>query len=124
MPERSAPAVHWVLVTLMLWILAHALPAMGSRRRNPSTACRTPWQRRGVDDLVRFRSAPKPPSSPYSTDRAPLDGAASRLVRPYVCARETAARWRRRTALVLAADFGVDLDTRDIHAVVAGGGIR
>ncbi|KPI08918.1 hypothetical protein OK074_3442 [Actinobacteria bacterium OK074] len=124
MPERSAPAVHWVLVTLMLWILAHALPATGARRRKPSTAWRTPGQRTGVDGPVQAPAAPKPPSSPYSTDHAPLDATASRLVRPYVCARETAARRRRRTALVLAADFGLDLDTRDIHAATAGGGIR
>ncbi|MDX3457764.1 hypothetical protein PV396_38430 [Streptomyces sp. ME02-8801-2C] len=81
--------------------------------------------------------------SPYSTDRAPLDGSASRLVRPYLpdvmdrapemaaslstarvrpyrAARERAVRLRRRTVAVLAADFGIDADTRDIHAVLSG----
>ncbi|NEC84779.1 hypothetical protein [Streptomyces sp. SID12501] len=79
--------------------------------------------------------------SPYSTDRAPLDGSASRLsrpylpaltdavpgaaavgaprtarVRPYWAARERAVRLRRRAITVLAVDFGIDVDTRDIHA--------
>ncbi|MDX2690458.1 hypothetical protein PV406_36220, partial [Streptomyces scabiei] len=49
--------------------------------------------------------------SPYGV-HAPIDGAASPLVRPYVaaCEEEAALQQRRRLALVLAADFGVDLD--------------
>ncbi|MDX2572643.1 hypothetical protein, partial [Streptomyces scabiei] len=49
--------------------------------------------------------------SPYGV-HAPIDGAASPLVRPYLaaCEEEAALRQRRRLALVLAADFGVDLD--------------
>ncbi|MEH0420367.1 hypothetical protein [Streptomyces sp. B21-083] len=79
--------------------------------------------------------------SPYSTDRAPLDGSASRLARPYLpaladsvaeteafaalrtarvrpywAARERAVRLRRRAVAVLAVDFGIDIDARDIHA--------
>jgi hypothetical protein len=124
MAERSAPAVHWVLVTLMLWILARVLPTTGARRNTPAAAFRKPLPGKGVGGPVRL---PAPRVSPYSTDHAPLDGAASRLVRPYVTtARETAARQLRRTILVLAADFGIDLDTRDIHTAPAAvwGGMR
>ncbi|WP_149830311.1 hypothetical protein [Streptomyces tailanensis] len=56
--------------------------------------------------------------SPYGLDH-PLDGAATRLVRPYLAAheREVAQQQRRRLALVLAADFGIDLDR---HLIGAG----
>ncbi|MFM9594269.1 hypothetical protein ACKI1J_20195 [Streptomyces scabiei] len=49
--------------------------------------------------------------SPYGL-HAPIDGAASPLVRPYLTVHEdeAALQQRRRLALVLAADFGVDLD--------------
>ncbi|MBP5862821.1 hypothetical protein QBA57_21675 [Streptomyces scabiei] len=49
--------------------------------------------------------------SPYGL-HAPIDGSASALVRPYLVAHdeEAALRQYRRLALVLAADFGVDLD--------------
>jgi hypothetical protein len=57
--------------------------------------------------------------SPYYL-HLPLDGAESRLVRPYVAAdereRERARQHRRRVALVLAADFGIDLDAHVIGA--------
>ncbi|WP_282697543.1 hypothetical protein [Streptomyces sp. CC208A] len=51
-----------------------------------------------------------------------LNGESTALVRPYLVTHERqeerAARQRwRRLSLVLAADFGVDLDTRDVHAV-------
>ncbi|WP_406170082.1 hypothetical protein [Streptomyces sp. NBC_00996] len=49
--------------------------------------------------------------SPYGL-HLPLDGTATRLVRPYLTAHEheRAQQQRRRLALVLAADFGIDLD--------------
>ncbi|WP_406727142.1 hypothetical protein WJ438_24400 [Streptomyces sp. GD-15H] len=49
--------------------------------------------------------------SPYCR-HLPLDGAASRLVRPYLTAheQEQARRRHRRRVLVLAAGFGADLD--------------
>ncbi|MPY64398.1 hypothetical protein FNH08_46790, partial [Streptomyces spongiae] len=58
--------------------------------------------------------------SPYGLP-TPLDGAASALVRPYLAAHEreaeeAALQQRRRLALVLAADFGVDLDRHLIGA--------
>ncbi|WP_328838303.1 hypothetical protein [Streptomyces europaeiscabiei] len=69
---------------------------------------------------VRHLSAPAPTlassglprhRSPYGL-HGPIDGAASPLVRPYLAAYEEEAvlQQRRRLALVLAADFGVDLD--------------
>ncbi|MFE7764840.1 hypothetical protein [Streptomyces sp. NPDC057438] len=49
--------------------------------------------------------------SPYGL-HTPIDGSTSALVRPYLAAHEedAALRQYRRLALVLAADFGVDLD--------------
>ncbi|MFI1419517.1 hypothetical protein ACH4VX_16230 [Streptomyces sp. NPDC020731] len=49
----------------------------------------------------------------------PLDGGDSRLVRPYLAAHEqerARQRRRRRVTLVLAADFGIDLDQHIIGA--------
>ncbi len=88
-------------------------------------------------------------SAPVAVQRRPglLDGSASRLSRPYLPAladmapevpvsprtarvrpywttRERVTQYGRRTSLVLAADFGLDLDTRDIHAVLNGVGSR
>ncbi|MDX3544468.1 hypothetical protein PV729_18920 [Streptomyces europaeiscabiei] len=63
---------------------------------------------------------PGPPAarSPYGLDQGPFDGAASPLVRPYLVAveREQARQSRRRLALVLAADFGIDLDRHVVGA--------
>lgn len=60
--------------------------------------------------------APKPTPlprhrSPYGL-HIPLDGSETRLARPYLPAHdgERALQQRRRLALVLAADFGIDLD--------------
>jgi hypothetical protein len=57
------------------------------------------------------------PRSPYGLATT-LDGTASRLVRPYLLVheREAALQQRRRLALVLAADFGIDLDQHLIGA--------
>ncbi|MDV5148081.1 hypothetical protein R1T08_28920 [Streptomyces sp. SBC-4] len=60
------------------------------------------------------------PRSPYGLD-GPLNGDESALVRPYLLAydqrQERARQRQRRLALVLAADFGIDLDTRDLHGL-------
>ncbi|MEV4936778.1 hypothetical protein [Streptomyces zaomyceticus] len=49
--------------------------------------------------------------SPYGREPHTIDADASPLVRPYLAAHEQeSARQRRRLALVLAADFGIDLD--------------
>ncbi|MEU3748707.1 MULTISPECIES: hypothetical protein [Streptomyces] len=63
---------------------------------------------------------PPSPRSPYGLD-VPIDGHESALVRPYLVAydqrQERARQRQRRLALVLAADFGFDLDTRDLHGL-------
>lgn len=68
---------------------------------------------------VRRPSAPTLPHhrSPYGL-ATPLDGTDSALVRPYLAAHEEEAvlQQRRRLALVLAADFGIDLDRHLIGA--------
>ncbi|MFJ3719128.1 hypothetical protein [Streptomyces sp. NPDC090057] len=55
--------------------------------------------------------------SPYCL-HLPLDGSESRLVRPYLTAheQERARQRHRRRTLVLAADFGIDLDQHVIGA--------
>ncbi|WP_329912197.1 hypothetical protein [Streptomyces sp. SP18BB07] len=55
--------------------------------------------------------------SPYGL-HGPLDGNATAMVRPYVVEseREQDRQSRRRLALVLAADFGIDLDEHVIGA--------
>ncbi|WP_260606713.1 hypothetical protein [Streptomyces sp. WAC08241] len=63
------------------------------------------------------------PRSPYGLIET-LDGEATALIRPYLTAyerqEERAARQRWRClSLVMAADFGVDLDTGDVHATGA-----
>ncbi|MFH8625086.1 hypothetical protein ACH4A8_24965 [Streptomyces vietnamensis] len=63
---------------------------------------------------------PPTPRSPYALD-VPLDGCASALVRPYLLAdeqrQERARQRQRRLAMVLAADFGIDLDIRDLYGL-------
>ena len=82
---------------------ARPLPTGGSPRRPDRPAARVPAQR-----------------SPYSREQAaPLNGADSALVRPYWTAHERAVRRRRRRVLWLAT-MGLDLDTRDIHALAGG----
>ena len=156
MAERSAAALHWVLVTLALWGLTRLLPATGTRRRTPTATLTVVTTSKNAN--ARDHAHPVAPAaarvpvqrrSPYSTDRGVLDGATSRLsrpylpalagcwapevaeshrtarVRPYWTARERALRWKRRHVLVLAAHFRLDLDRRDIHArVPAVGGAR
>lgn len=67
---------------------------------------------------------PRTPLRPLPRHRSPyglpttLDGTASALVRPYLAAleQEAALQQHRRLALVLAADFGIDLDRHLIGA--------
>ncbi|MEV0123430.1 hypothetical protein AB0I16_18205 [Streptomyces sp. NPDC050703] len=56
--------------------------------------------RRGPADCARAR---------------PLDGGASRLVRPYLAAWEDEERARLRRDTLRWVTYGVDLDVRDIH---------
>ncbi|MFF1452612.1 hypothetical protein ACFVYF_31445 [Streptomyces sp. NPDC058274] len=89
-------------------------PGTGTHRAGP--------RRPALSRRAAVRHRPAPPCLPlhrssYGLD-LPLDGAASRLVRPYLTAldQERARQQRRRTALVLAADFGIDLDLHLIGA--------
>ncbi|MFE1576979.1 hypothetical protein [Streptomyces fradiae] len=96
------------LARLLLGVLAS-----GSGRRRagagPFPATATDTRREAPRTrLPRLRS-------PYGLPE-PLDGDASALVRPYLLAHERQeAQSRRRLTLVLAADFGIDLDTRLLH---------
>ncbi|MFM9551658.1 hypothetical protein ACKI19_05060 [Streptomyces caniscabiei] len=75
-------------------------------------------------------AAPWPPlrRSPYGLEE-PLPGEATAVVRPYVVLAEReralecerARQRRRRVAMVLAADFGVDLDLHVVGAEAVAG---
>lgn len=94
------------------WLSLLLAPGTGTRRAGRSPAHRAhPASPAAVQErLPRHRS-------PYSSDHW-LDGAANRLVRPYLAAHEReVTQQRRRLALVLAADFGIDLDH---HLIGAG----
>ncbi|MFD8811180.1 hypothetical protein ACFV23_06765 [Streptomyces sp. NPDC059627] len=92
-------------------------PGPGKRRRRPH---RPPFPHLHLT-LVRCPLSAEPPHlpnhrSPYGLATL-LDGTDSALVRPHLTAHEReAALQRRRLALVLAADFGIDLDQHVIGA--------
>jgi hypothetical protein len=93
------------------WILGVFAPGTGTRRAGaPPTA---PAPARARETLC---AAAVPPPAHRSLYGLPvlLDGRASALARPHVLAaereRERECARRRRIALVLAADFGIDLD--------------
>ncbi len=145
MAERSAAALHWAVVTLVLWGLTRLIPPTGTRRKPPTKMPTVVTSTNAGDPAGPAVRVPAVRRSPYSTDRAPLDGSASWLsrpylpalmdpapetktvaaprtarVRPYGEARARAVRLRRRAVTVLAADFGINVDTRDIHAELSG----
>lgn len=91
-------------------LLGLIAPGSGRRRAGSSPAAPVvaPTRRTAAPQAPRLRS-------PYGLDH-PLDGNASVLVRPYLLAHERRqAQARRRLTLLLAADFGIDLDTRVLH---------
>ncbi|NEA64546.1 hypothetical protein [Streptomyces sp. SID12488] len=150
MAERSAAALHWVVMTLVLWGLTRVIPPTGTRRKPPMTAPTVVTSKNPRDLVGLAVRVPAVRRSPYSADQGHLDGSASRLsrpylpaaladwpsetdavtrarrvrVRPYWGARERAVRLRRRTVAVLAVDFGIDVDTRDIHAELSAVRVR
>ena len=149
MAERSAAALHWAVVTLVLWGLTHLIPPTGTRRKPPPSTPTVVTSKNTRDPGDQAVLVPAVRRSPYSIDRAPLDGTASRLsrpylppltdlapetktvtsprtarVRPYWAARERAVRLHRRAVTVLAADFGINVDTRNIHAELSGARAR
>jgi hypothetical protein len=99
------------------WLRLLLAPGTGQRRK--SRSLRDPFPRLHLTPVRPTVSLPRP-RSPYGL-HAPLDGADTVLVRPYLAAHEreaeeAALRQRRRLALVLAADFGIDLDRHLVGA--------
>lgn len=85
-----------------LWFRRPAAPVGPAPSLVRSTQYQRPW--------------PPTPRSPYGIG-GPLDGDETPLVRPYLRDHEERARQRRRRlAMVLAADFGIDLDTHLVGA--------
>ncbi|MGP4086056.1 hypothetical protein [Streptomyces sp. KR55] len=92
-----------------------ALPGLGlpPRRTAESESAVTAGAGTGL-----FRSPTAPTVRPWFE---PLDGTDNALVRPYLAAheREEQARIQRlRRDILWCATYGVDLDTRDIHAAL------
>ncbi|NGO06943.1 hypothetical protein G5C60_04520 [Streptomyces sp. HC44] len=97
------------------WLRLLVAPGTGKRRRPH----RQPHFCVHLTVVRRPSAPPRLPRhrSPYGLVTS-LDGAESALVRPYLTAHEheAALQERRRLALVLAADFGIDLDRHLIGA--------
>ncbi|MFE1028518.1 hypothetical protein ACFW5I_28820 [Streptomyces sp. NPDC058818] len=98
---------HWL--TLLLGPGTGTHRAGAPRHRTPRPTHRTP----------RATAPTRLPlhHSPYCR-HLPLDGAATHLVRPYLTAHEEerSRQQYRRLALVLAADFRIDLDQHIVGA--------
>ncbi|MFJ9540875.1 hypothetical protein ACIRPX_26885 [Streptomyces sp. NPDC101225] len=109
------------LIPRALQRLRILLGAGTGRRRKPRSQ-RDPFPGLHPTPVRPAITLPRP-RSPYGL-HAPLDGGDSALVRPYLAAHEretgeaqaAALRQRRRLALVLAADFGIDLDRHLVGA--------
>jgi hypothetical protein len=110
-----------IIHALLRWALDLLAPGTGKRRATPFPARpTTATNRSGAHGPHSPAPASRLPGhrSPYGRD-VPLDGHATALVRPYLATHERQrAQHRRRLTLVLAADFGIDLDR---HLVGAGG---
>ncbi len=99
---------------LIRWLGAVVLPSGRHRARRPPKV-------RPVDMPA---GAPAAAPSRFRASAArhwnePIDGASTPLVRPYLTAyeRDEKARIQRlRRDILWCATYGVDLDTRDIHA--------
>ncbi|MCP9944024.1 hypothetical protein LUX12_03245 [Streptomyces somaliensis] len=102
----------WVRLVLDLFAPGTGRRRAGARPPAPPGTARAP---RPGPDAGRLPV----PRSPYGLT-GPIEGEATVLVRPYLLAHEARQRqaWRR-VALVLAADFGIDLDGRDLHGAGA-----
>lgn len=107
--------MHDLIRRLVHWLGLLFGPGTGTRRAgDPRPARLAPGSAPTTDSVCLPLHR-----SPYCL-HLPLDGADSRLVRPYLTAHEqerARQRRRRRVTLVLAADFGIDLDQ---HLVGAG----
>ncbi|MGW7541334.1 hypothetical protein ACWGKQ_09465 [Streptomyces sp. NPDC054770] len=104
--------MHDLIPRALQWLRLLFAPGTGKRRRR---AHRPSFPHLHLT-LARCPLSAEP--SPLPSHRSPyglvtfLDGTDSALVRPYLtaCEGEAALQQRRRLALVLAADFGIDLD--------------
>ncbi|MEU9190090.1 hypothetical protein AB0D14_37280 [Streptomyces sp. NPDC048484] len=103
--------MHNFIRRTLEWMRLLLCPGTGKRRRTRHRAYLCLHF-----TAVRHASVPLPPRLPHHRSPyglvTPLDGADSALVRPYLAAheQEAALQQRRRLALVLAADLGIDLD--------------
>ncbi|MEH0514716.1 hypothetical protein QA942_26915 [Streptomyces sp. B21-106] len=116
-----------IIHALLRWILGVFAPGTGRRRAGVPSA--VPAARVAQKPEVRVVHRRLPAArSPYGLAE-PLDGATTIPVRPYVLVAERThhgseqqqqrtrqAQSRRRVALVLAADFGIDLDQHVVGA--------
>ncbi|MEW2396863.1 hypothetical protein [Streptomyces sp. NPDC046862] len=113
--------MHDFIPRALTWLRLLFAPGTGKRRRRPHrhsfphlhlTLVRCPSASQSQPSHVpRHRS-------PYGLP-TPLDGTDSALVRPYLAAHghEAALQQHRRLALVLAADYGIDLDRHLVGAL-------
>ncbi|OIJ92229.1 hypothetical protein BIV25_28440 [Streptomyces sp. MUSC 14] len=106
-----------IIHAFLRWALGLLAPGTGCRRAStgpttPALAWRPETPRTTAPALPAHRS-------PYGLHTS-LDGEATAMVRPYLLAvereRERAQQYRRRVALVLAADFGIGLDRHVVGA--------
>lgn len=115
------------IAALLAWLLSVLGPGSGRRRIDslpaaPATVRRPEeeGERPRVAAGHRVQERAARPRSPYGLGER-LAGEDSALIRPYLVAyerQEERARQRsRRLSLVMAADFGIDLDARDVHAM-------
>ncbi|UGY93403.1 hypothetical protein [Streptomyces gobiensis] len=131
MTNRILHAVDRALSPVLVAILAVVLPARGKRRYTPAPVTHLPvattHHRQSVAPLPRHKSPYAADAAADAAGKAPLP--ASSPVRPYcpasywqgVPVSESAIHRARRSALVAAYYWGIDLDRRDIHAM---GGAR
>ncbi len=106
--------MHDLIPRALQWLRLLFAPGTGKRRRPR----RHPLPRLHLTPVCPY--APQPAHlprhrSPYGL-ATPLDGTACALVRPYLAAHERGAalQQRRRLALMLDAEFGIDLDRHPI----------
>ncbi|MEU5717302.1 hypothetical protein AB0G71_16215 [Streptomyces sp. NPDC020403] len=114
-----------LIAALLAWLLGVLTPGSGRRGVGPQPTAPTSVRRpegvgpTGVPARQRTRARATRPRSPYGLGER-LAGEDSALVRPYLVAyerqEERARQHLRRLSLVMAADFGIDLDARDVHA--------
>ncbi len=101
---------------ILALLLARLFPATGRHRKSPPLTSDVRPAPAAAGPIVRL---PAWRSSYSSEQTRPLNGEETALVRPYWAAHERAVRRRRRRVLWLAT-VGLDLDTRDIHAMAGG----